>query len=108
MDGPQLLFLFAGYAHQGQGILVALDETIQLQTERLGIKRVGLYPPVVLVQLLWTNHMTRDPERCELPLQTETKPASFINSVHCGSLLPQSHRPVQKRLLPETLRPLGI
>src|SRR5437762_1996327 len=54
--------------------------------------------------------MTRDPERRELPLQTKTKtkPTSFINSVHCGSLLLQSRRPVQKRLLPETLWRLGI
>ena len=108
MNGPQLLLLFGGYAHQGQGILVTLDEAIQLQAERLGIKRVGFYPPVVLVQLLRTDHMTRDPERCELPLQTKTKPARFIDGVHCGSLLLQSRRPVQKRLLPEALRRLGI
>ena len=74
MDRAQLLLFFAGYAHQGQGILVALAEAIQLQTERLGIKRVSFYPPVVLVQLLWTNHMTRDPERRELPLQPKPNP----------------------------------
>jgi hypothetical protein len=74
MDGAQLLFFFAGHAHPGQGIAIALDETVQPQTERLGIEPIGLYPLIALIQLLRTDHVALHPKRSEPALQSKTNP----------------------------------
>src|SRR5206468_261544 len=58
VNGAQLFFFFARHAHQRQSRAVALDKTVQLQAERLGIQPVSLYSPVVLVQFLRTDHIT--------------------------------------------------
>ena len=87
---------------------VAFHEAVQLQTKRLGIEPVSLYPPVLFIQLLWTDHVTMDPQFAQLALQSKTKTARFIHSVHFGTALLELGRPMQKRLLLKTLRRLGI
>src|SRR6266513_2413201 len=79
-----------------------------LQAQRLGIQPVGLHPPILLIQLLRTDHVALDRERAQLPLQTKTKPARFIHRVHFRTAALEFARPMQKRLLLETLRRLGI
>jgi hypothetical protein len=87
---------------------VALQEAIQLQAECPRIQTIGLYPLVLLVQLLRTDHVALDPERAQLSLQTEAKPARFIHRVHWRSPAFELGRPVPERFLVETLRRLGI
>src|SRR5206468_3928927 len=78
MQRPGLFLFFAGHAHQCQGMAVAFHEAVQLQTKRLGIEPVSLYPPVLFIQLLWTDHVTMDPQFAQLALQSKTKTARFI------------------------------
>jgi hypothetical protein len=99
---------FAGHTHNRQRVAIALHETVQLQTQCLGIQPVGLHPLVLLIQLLWTDHVANNPQSSKLPLQHETKPARFVNRVHFGSTLLELCRPMQERLLVESLRRLGI
>jgi hypothetical protein len=58
--------------------------------------------------LLRADHVANDPQRVQLPLQRKTKPARLIDRVHFDSTLLKLCRPVQERLLSETLRRLGI
>jgi hypothetical protein len=97
MDGTQLLLFFSGHAHQGQRILGALDKSVQLQAERLGIQPIGLYPPISLIQLLRAHDVAVDPQARELALQAKTKPARFIDGVYFSSLALHLRRPVQER-----------
>src|SRR5438552_8062632 len=109
MDGAKLLFFFSGHTHDRQRVAVALNKTIQLQAERLGIQAVGLYPLIALIQLLRTDHVAVDRERAELSLQRKTKPARLIERVHlCAALLLEPGRPEEKCFFLETLRRLGI
>ena len=108
MDGSQLLFLFGGHTYQSHRITIALDKAIQLQAERLGVQPVSLHPFVALIQLLRTHHMANNRERAQLPLQRKTKPARFIDRLYFGSALLKFGRPGQERLLPKTLRRLGV
>jgi hypothetical protein len=57
-------FLFlAGHAQERQRVAIALHKAVQLQAERLCIQPIGLYPPVLLIQLLRTDHVALDPQR---------------------------------------------
>ena len=85
MKRPSAFFFFAGHPHQRQGIAIALHEAIQLQTKRFGIQSVGLYPPVVLIQFLRTDHVALNRERAQLALQRKTKSTRFIDRVHFGA-----------------------
>jgi hypothetical protein len=69
---------------------------------------VGLYSFVALIEFLRTDHVTMNPLRGELPLQSKTKPARFINGVDFASLAFELGHPEQKCFLPQTLRRLGI
>src|SRR6266576_1388626 len=109
MNGARLFLFFAGHAHDRQRVAVALDESIQLQAQRLGIEPIGLYPPILLIQLLWADHVAIDRERAELSLHRKTKPARLIDRMHfCAALLLEPGRPEEKCFLLETLRRLGI
>jgi hypothetical protein len=109
MNGPRAFLLFSGHPYDRQRVAIALHETVQLQAERLGIQPVSLHPLVALIQLLGTDHITVDSQRAQLPLQRKTKSARFIDRVHFGSsVLLEPGRPVQERLLWESLRRLGI
>ena len=83
-------------------------QALQLQAERLGIQSISLYPLVVLIQLLRTDHVANNPQSSKLPLQRETKPARFIDRVHFDSSLLELCGPIQEGLLVESLRRLGI
>ena len=98
MDGALLFFLLCRYPNQGQRLAVTLDEAVQFQAQRLGIQSIGLYPLVTLIQLLRANHLTPDPQRTQLPLQTKAKPARFLNRVHLCSLVLQLGHPSGERL----------
>jgi hypothetical protein len=63
MNGAHLFLFFAGHAHDRQRVAVALEEAIQLQAQRLGIEPIGLYPLVLLVELLRANHVTANAQR---------------------------------------------
>ena len=65
---------------------------------------------VVLILFLRADHVAVDRERAELSLQRKTKPTRFIDCVHFGAraLLLEPGCPMQQRLLPKTLRRLGI
>src|SRR6266487_1585256 len=76
--------------------------------QRLGIQAVGLYSPVLLVQLLRADHVAMDPERSEIALQSKPKSTRFIYRMHFGSRAGELGRPIQERFLLETLRWLGI
>ena len=65
---PRAFLLFSGHAHDRQRVAIALHETVQLQTEYLGIQPVSLHPLVVLIQLLRTDHVAMNPEGSKLPL----------------------------------------
>src|SRR5882724_2488078 len=108
MNGPRAFLFFRWHAHDRQRVAIALYETVQLQTERLGIQPVSLHPLVALIQLLRTDHVAMNPQGSKLPLQRKTKPARFIHRVHFGASLLQLGRPVQEGLLVEPLRRLGI
>jgi len=108
MDCSQLLFFFTGHTHPGQRIAIALHEAVQFQAERFGIEPVGLHSPVLLIQLLRTDHVTVDRKRVQLALQRKTKSACLIDGVHFGSALLKLGCPMQKRLLLKTLRRLGV
>ena len=108
MNSPRAFLFFSRHAHERQRVAIALHKTVQLQAERLGIQPVGLHPLVALIQLLRTDHVACDPQRGELPLQCKTKPARFINRMHFGATLLKLGRPMQERLLLESLRRLGI
>jgi hypothetical protein len=97
-----------GTAHDRQRVAIALHEAVQFQAERPGIQPVGLHPLVLLIQLLRADHVANDPQATQLPLQRKTKPARFIHGVHFDSTLLLLGRPVQERLLPKSLRRLGI
>src|SRR6266550_8804315 len=73
-----------------------------------GSCRIGLHPPILLIQLLRTDHVALDRESAELSLQRKTKPARLIDRIHFRGLALKFGRPMQKRLLPKTLRRLGI
>ena len=51
-----------------------------------------------------------NPQSSKLPLQRKTKPARFIDRIHFGTraFFLELGRPVQERLLVESLRRLGI
>ena len=74
----------------------------------LGIEPVGLYSFVALIEFLRTDHVTVNPLRGELPLQSKTKPARFINRMHFTARLAQLGCPMQEDLFLKTLRRLGI
>jgi hypothetical protein len=103
-----MFLLFSGHAHHRQRVPIALHKTIQLQAERFGIQPVSLHPFVLLVQLLRGNHVAINPEGSKLPLQRKPKPARFIDRMHFPGLVLNFGRPVQERLLPKSLRRLGI
>lgn len=69
---------------------------------------VGLYSFVALIEFLRTDHVTMNPLRGELPLQSKTKPARFINRMHFTARLAQLGCPMQEDLFLKTLRRLGI
>jgi hypothetical protein len=70
---------------------------------------IGLHPFIALIELLRTDHVTRDPQRRQSPLQPKPKPARFINRVHLrAALLLELGHPAQKHFLFEPLRRFGI
>jgi len=106
----KLFFFFRRHAYERQRVAIALHETVQLQTERLGIQPVSLHPLGKLVELLRTDHVAMNPQGSKLPLQRKTKPARFIHRVHFGAraFLLELGRPMQEGLLVESLRRLGV
>ena len=110
MQCAKLFFFFRRHAYERQRVAIALHETVQLQTERLGIQPVSLHPLGKLVELLRTDHVAMNPQGSKLPLQRKTKPARFIHRVHFGAraFLLELGRPMQEGLLVESLRRLGI
>ena len=83
-------------------------KAVQLQTESFGIQPIGLYSFVALIEFLRTDHVTAYPQGGELPLQSKSKPAHFINGVYLCSFLLELGRPIQESSFSETLRRLGI
>jgi len=75
MDGPLLFLCFRRHTHQRQRLSVALDKAVQLQTERFGIQPIGLHSFVALIELLWTDHVTADPQErlVAAAIQTQTR-----------------------------------
>ena len=109
VDGPQLFLLLRGHPHKRQRLPVAFHKAVQFQAERLGIQPIGLHPLIALIQLLRTDHVTRDPQRSERSLQAKPKPARFVDGVNLrAAFLLELGRPAQKRFLFEPLRRLGI
>src|SRR6266704_92372 len=54
------------------------------------------------------NHVTVDPQRTQVALQSKTKPARFIDGVHLVSLLLKFGCPEHKGFFFEALRRLGV
>src|SRR5207302_8343609 len=108
MNGTRAFLCFGGHAYDRQRSAIALDEAVQLYAERFGVEPIGLYPLVLLIQLLRTDHIAVDRERTQVALQRKTKSTRFIDGVDFCGLAPEFCRPMQKRLLLETLRRFGI
>ena len=88
MDRPKLLLFLARHPHQRERFPVSLHIPVQFQAKRFGIEPVGLHPFVALIEFLRADHVTRDPQRPQLPLQLKAKSARFVDRV--GSQLRSS------------------
>jgi hypothetical protein len=84
------------------------DKAVQLQAQRFGVQPVGLYPAVLLIELLWTDDVTVDPKPAKPPLQRKTKAARFVDGMDHRAGADQFCRPVQEGAFAKALRRSGI
>src|SRR5882724_4648594 len=92
----RLLLLLARYPDHRQFARVPFQVTRQTLTQRGRVARIGLHPAALLIQFAWSNDIAVRSGGYQLPVETESKAARFINHMHALPLAQECLHPRHK------------